>query len=73
MPRPAGLVLVELLELDRLLNTPRRPRRPEPRRLDPLAQPPHRVQLDLGVENGDERIQIALVEGADELSNRIVT
>ena len=71
VPLAGGLVLVELLELDRLLDPARRPRRPEPRRLPPLAQPPHRVQLDLGVEHGDEGVEVALVEGADELSNRI--
>src|SRR5436853_662515 len=73
--RPAaaslGPVLIEVLQLDRLLNAPRRPRRPHPRCLDSLPQPPARVQLDLRVEDGDKRIQVALVEGADELADRV--
>jgi hypothetical protein len=36
-----------------------------------LEQPLHRVQLDRRVEHGDEGIDVALVERADELSYRI--
>src|SRR5215203_2625040 len=63
-----GPVLVELLQLDRLLDTARRP---DPRRLDSLPQPPARVQLDLRVEDRDEGVQIPLVEGADELADGV--
>src|SRR6186997_1565777 len=63
--------LVELLQLDRLLHPARLPRRPDPRRLDSLPQPPSGVQLDPGVENRDESVEVPLVEGADELADGI--
>src|SRR6187549_3653495 len=66
-----GPVLVELLQLDRLLHPARGPRRPEPRRLDPLAHPLHRMQFHLGVQDLDERIQVPLVERADELTDGV--
>src|SRR4051812_26098403 len=68
---PLKSFLVELLQLDRLLHPARLPRRPDPRRLASLPQPAPRVELDLRVENRDKRIQIALVESADELADGI--
>src|SRR5689334_9685564 len=62
-----GAVLVEILEDDRLLDAAGRPRRPEAGGLDAAAQPPHRVQLDLGIEDGDEAVEVTLVERPDEL------
>ena len=77
MPAPGDqrhrpvIVLVELVEDDMLLDPTWRPGRPQPRRLDPLAQPPGGVDLDLGIQDVDEGVEIALVEGADELAGRV--
>src|SRR6187551_3164504 len=74
--RPAtarlGVVLEQLLDRDRLLHPPRRPRRPNPSSIPALAQTLHRVKLNLRIEHRNEPIQIPLVEGADELTYRIV-
>src|ERR1044071_353797 len=67
-----GVVLEQLLQLNRLLHTTRSSCRPHPRRLDSLPQPLHRVQFNLGIEGADERLEIPLVEAPDELTNRIV-
>src|ERR1700733_435925 len=64
-------VLVELLEVDRLLHPTTLARGPEPRRVDPPQEALHRVQLDLRVEHRTERVEVALIESADELPNRI--
>src|SRR5689334_12467958 len=68
---PLRVVLEQLLHLDRLLHTPRRPRCPNPCRLNALAQPLHRMKLHLWVERVDKRVEVPLVEGADELPNGV--
>src|SRR3954453_9697324 len=62
-PAARGLVLIELVELDRLLHPAGRARRPQPRRVAPLAHAPHRVQLHVGIEHRHEGVEVALVEG----------
>src|SRR4051812_15136699 len=68
---PLQPFLVELLQLNRLLHAARLPRRPDPRRLSPPPQPATGMQLDLRVKHRHEGIQVALVEGADELADGI--
>src|SRR4051794_19035092 len=74
MPRPSDQrhrsigLLVEFVESDGLLGATGALRRPKPRRLDPLAQTPARVQLDLRIEDLHEGIEILLVKRADELA-----
>ena len=66
--RPVG-VLVQLVQLDRLLHPTGSAGRPQPRRLPALAKPLLRMKLDLRIEHRNEPIQIALVESPDELAN----
>ncbi len=75
--RPAatglGVVLVELLQLDRLLHPTRRPRRPQPRRLDaPCAVPSSSAARPRGRAPRRTQSRSPLVEGADELADRVV-
>src|SRR6188472_1494088 len=71
-PTALGVILEQLLQLDCLLHPAGRASRPKTRGLRSLPQPLHRVQLNFRIEHSDEPIQIALVEGPDELTNGIV-
>src|SRR5205823_2260793 len=63
--------LVQLLDLDRLLDPAGGPAGPEARLVEAAAHPLRRVQLDLGVEGGDEGIELARVEGVDEAADEL--
>src|SRR5665811_308406 len=71
---PARLrpVLMQLIQLDRLPHAPGWASGPEPSSFLPLPKTLHRVQLDLRIENLDERIQVPLVERPDELADGVV-
>src|SRR5258706_9889658 len=71
-PSPAlGVVLVELLELDRLLDPARCPGSPLASGLQTLAQSPAGVDLDLRIEHRDEPVEVTLIESPDKLPNRV--
>ncbi len=64
-------ILVELIENDRLLDTTRLPCRPQACRIYPLPQAPTGVKFDIGMQRLDERVEVPLVEGADELATGV--